>query len=298
MTLRAYAKLNLLLRVLRRRSDGYHDLLSVMQTVSLHDLVTLEPTETEGIRLTASDPALPTDERNLAHRAAMAFYGRLGLEPYLALHLEKRIPMRAGLGGGSSDAAAVLTGLNRIFGGPLEARELHALAATIGSDVPFFLRGGGAVAEGRGERLTSLPPFTSMHAVLVCPGFGVETPWAYARVTPKDSIPAGLSALLASERLEWDSLIPFMTNDLEPPVKAEHPEIETLENRLTALGARHAMMTGSGSTVFGLFAGPEETTRATEAFERDGIRAYAVTATMCGSESVPSDADEGGSDAC
>src|SRR5690348_11702595 len=153
MTLRAYAKLNLLLRVLRRRPDGFHDLLSVMQTVSLWDRIAIELGQEEGIRLTVDDPRLPADDSNLAYRAAALFYGRAGWEPNVRIALEKRIPMRAGLGGGSSDAAAVLCGLNRMHGDPFDEREMAALAAVLGSDVPFFLRGGCAVAEGQGERL-------------------------------------------------------------------------------------------------------------------------------------------------
>lgn len=284
MTLRAYAKLNLLLKVLRRRPDGYHDLLSVMQTVSLFDRITLEPTEEEGIRLTCTDASLPTDEGNLAYRAALAFYGRLGWEPFLSLRLEKRIPAQAGLGGGSSDAAAVLNGLNRMHGVPLEEVELHALAATLGSDVPFFLRGGCAVVEGRGERLSPKPSLTPLHAVVVCPEFGVSTPWAYGRVTPAGEISPSLAALTSTEALDFSQLLPLLKNDLEAPVREAHPEIGEIEAALDRLGAMRSLMTGSGSAVFGLFPDGESARAAKEAMERQGYRSFAVNSVAHGFE--------------
>jgi 4-diphosphocytidyl-2-C-methyl-D-erythritol kinase len=206
------------------------------------------------------------------------------VERPVAFRLTKRIPAAAGLGGGSSDAAAVLNGLNRMHGAPLGEIELHALAATLGSDVPFFLRGGCAVAEGRGERLAPKPPLGPLHAVLVCPPFGVETPWAYARVTPRPEVDPALSALAGGETWSLDALLPHMTNDLEPPVRDACPEIGEIERRLREAGAAHAMMTGSGSTVFGLFRSAGEAWRARGEMEGAGHAAYAVTSTECGSE--------------
>jgi 4-diphosphocytidyl-2-C-methyl-D-erythritol kinase len=289
MILKAYAKLNLLLRVLRRRADGYHDLFSVMQTISLHDRITLN-FGTEGVTLSCDDPGLPTDERNLAYRAAEAFYTRLGWEPMLRVHLEKRIPAQAGLGGGSSDAAAALNGLNRLHEWPYSTTELHALAAMLGSDVPFFLRGGCAVAEGRGERLTLKQPLPSTAFVLVCPGFGVETAWAYRNVQPNETVSEELLNVLNHDPMKLEELLPHFLNDLEAPAVERHPEIRQIREALLGQGAMTARMTGSGSAVFGLFPDEKEAESAAQSLKQvdekwmNEARIVVAATVDCGSE--------------
>ena len=283
MRAHAFAKINLDLRVLRKRCDGYHDLSTVMQTISLADELVVELADRPGIVLECDDTDLPVDAGNLAWRAAELFYTRLRTTPRVRIGLEKRIPTRAGLGGGSSDAAAILNMLNCLHGEPFVQSELTGMAAELGSDVPFFIAGGRAVAEGRGERLRPLPALP-IHALLVVPGFGVETAWAFSKVTPREgsrcvnetgvlpddvdaSPPAGSVSTRVNEAeggsaphcLESDGprKAAALQNDLEEPVFAAHPVLEEIRGRLLELGADDARMTGSGSTIFGLFSTAE-----------------------------------------
>ena len=224
LTRAAYAKINWSLRITGKRADGYHDLETVFQTISLHD--TLIFRESDELSLTCDDPFIPVDETNLVLRAARAVGATAAIE------LRKRIPAGGGLGGGSSDAAATL----RVLGG--DRSDLPELALSLGSDVPFFLLGGTAYATGRGEVLTPLPP---IHAslLLVLPEERVLTKDAFARIT-RYSAPAGVSA-------------PF-TNDFEEPVFAMLPRLREYKQRLLDAGAMWAGMSGSGSTIVGRFA--------------------------------------------
>src|SRR5580765_8275484 len=174
-------KVNLLLNILRKREDGFHELETVMHPVNVFDELSFARV-TRGFHLTCSDPALPTDATNLVHRAATMFFQKTEIRDGVRIHLEKRIPMAAGLGGGSGNAATTLLGLNEIFGKPLSTRALHDIAAALGSDIPFFLQTKPALATGRGEKIQSLEPFAALRDavfVLIHPGFGISTPWAY-----------------------------------------------------------------------------------------------------------------------
>ena len=184
-TERANAKINLYLNVVGRRENGYHDIVSLMQTVSLCDLVTLDyrPGEHTVIRLTASgNDGMPTDCRNLAWRAAEKYLGRIGQGGEVTIAIEKHIPMAAGLAGGSADAAAVLRGLNRLCGDRLSIEELCALGATLGADIPFCIKGGGALVTGIGECLEEVISMPQTPLVVACMGEGVSTPWAYGKL--------------------------------------------------------------------------------------------------------------------
>jgi 4-diphosphocytidyl-2-C-methyl-D-erythritol kinase len=238
---RSYAKINWALRITGRRADGFHDLETLFQTVSLHDELTFTPAA--GLSLTCDDPAIPTDETNLVLRAARAV-GANGV----AIHLRKRIPAGGGLGGGSSNAAAVL----REFG----SEGLPELALALGSDVPFFLLGGTAYATGRGEVLTPLPLMTGIPLLLLLPEERVLTKDAFARVTRY------------SPALGMDAYRDFanFTNDFEEPVFAMLPRLAALKARLYDAGARWAGMSGSGSTIVGAFGDMASRDRAAAAF--------------------------------
>ncbi len=260
----APAKINLFLRIVGRRPDGYHELVSVMQKLRLADKLTLRLTP-EGISLTCDDPSLPVDEGNLAVRAARLFFQHTGRRGGVRMHLEKMIPMASGLGGGSSDAAAVLLSLNQLHGRELSEDDLADLGLALGADIPFFIRpASAALARGVGERLTPAVGLTCGSIVLVNPGFPVSTKWVYENfaLTSEGNpyILAPESAALTSGNSGADSLVfdvaaaAIFSNDLEMVTIGRYPEIGRIKEALLGFGARVALMSGSGPTVFGLFA--------------------------------------------
>ncbi|MFY9607955.1 MAG: 4-(cytidine 5'-diphospho)-2-C-methyl-D-erythritol kinase [Blastocatellia bacterium] len=251
--LRCYAKINWTLDVLFKREDGFHELRTIYQTISLHDLIRI--TETSGaIEIVCDDPQIPCDETNLAHMAATQLRELVGTNLGARIEIEKRIPVAAGLGGGSSNAAAVLLGLSRLWKVEPGDRELTQIAAGLGSDVPFFLIGGTALGVGRGEEVYSIEQAECEHLVLVNPGFAVSTAEAYGKLL---QLTATCSAAMmpftffAAKGIRGLSLA--VSNDLEEVVMAAHPEIAEVKRRLLSLGAKTALMSGSGPTVFGVF---------------------------------------------
>ncbi len=249
--LSAAAKVNLTLEVLRRRPDGYHEIATVMQAVDLSDRLALE--EADAIEVLTSAPGVPTDERNLAYRAAAALRDASGVSRGVRITLDKRIPVAAGLGGGSTDAAATLVGLNRLWGLRWPAARLEELAVGLGMDVPFFLHGGAALATGRGEHLARLGS-TSLGLVLVNPKFAVSTAEMYGRVTPA-LYTDGDRARDAAKALRTHSpgrVAASLYNGLEPAARAAYPQIGQMHAALVAAGALGAVMSGSGPTVFGV----------------------------------------------
>ncbi|HUP48077.1 MAG TPA: 4-(cytidine 5'-diphospho)-2-C-methyl-D-erythritol kinase [Thermoanaerobaculia bacterium] len=252
---RAHAKINWALRILGRRPDGFHDLETLFQTISLHDTLTIR--ESDRFVLTCDDPAIPTDESNLILRAARA----LGSAP-VAIELRKRIPAGGGLGGGSSDAAATLVALSEMFG--LE-KPLHDIALSLGSDVPFFLVGGTAYATGRGEELISLSPAAPIPLLLLFPEERVSTPEAF-RMIRRYSQPVGVEAF--DEAVHDDLLArhELLVNDFEPPVFALLPHLGELKRRLYDAGAAWAGMSGSGSTIVAAFRSAAARDAAAESF--------------------------------
>ncbi|MFH1566647.1 MAG: 4-(cytidine 5'-diphospho)-2-C-methyl-D-erythritol kinase [Gemmatimonadota bacterium] len=251
----ARAKINLGLKVVGRRPDGYHDIVSVFQSVDLADELHFEPASEDG--LTCSDPALSVGPDNLVRRATAAFRAAGGGSP-VHIHLDKRIPTGSGLGGGSADAASTLTGLNELAGHPLDAAALSRLGAVLGSDVPFALGGGTALVTGRGERLAALdwegpaPCF-----VLVYPGVEVSTAWAYrhldlGRLTGPSPYLSFLDSLCGG-RLDGWRLLSVLENDFLPLVEGAKPIVAEVRSQLCRLGARVSSMSGSGSTVYGVF---------------------------------------------
>jgi 4-diphosphocytidyl-2-C-methyl-D-erythritol kinase len=275
LTLQSPCKVNLLLNILGRRADGFHELETVMHPVDLHDLLAFERGG-NGVRLTCSDPALPVDGTNLVYRAAKVFLIAAQINEGVRIHLEKRVPMAAGLGGGSADAATTLLGLNQIFGEPLGAVPLQELAAGLGSDVPFFLQAKPALALGRGEQITPLEPFPALvdaHIFLVRPGFGIATAWAYQQL-------ANFPAALNGEPGRAQRLIALLQggdlatagrefyNALEAPALRKYPLLAGFQEFLRANGAPAALMSGSGSTSFAVVTGRAAAEALKEKFKR------------------------------
>ncbi len=248
MKLRAPAKINLSLAILGKRPDGFHEIESLMVPLTLADSLEIEswPGTDGGIAFTCSDASLPTDDSNLVVRAARRFFETAGQPASVAIRLEKAVPHGAGLGGGSSDAASTLAGLNTALGEPLSGEALMTLAAEIGSDVPFFLAGSAAICRGRGERVEPVPFPHSLPLLLVKPDFGVPTPWAYGRWKDSRELP-GIS--YAAQEFPWGRLV----NDLERPVFEKYLFLGALKRWLMAQPeSAGALMSGSGSTCFAL----------------------------------------------
>lgn len=251
MQVRAPAKINLNLRVLgRNEATGFHNIETWMTPVSLADELEIRLSATPGLRLTCSDATLDAGPGNLAWRAADLFLRESGHGRGVDMHLRKNIPHGAGLGGGSSDAAAVLVALNRLTGSPFSPETLEALAARLGSDIPFFIRGVPSVARGRGEKLTPAPLPQPLDLLLLKPPFGIETAWAYRQWSAGERCPPAWTAGQLADGLEF-------FNDLESPVFAKHlllPALKAwlLEHSLVAAAA----MSGSGSCVFAVLRDP------------------------------------------
>lgn len=258
LMVRAEAKINLYLDIAARRDDGYHDIFSIMQTVSLCDDIGLERRES-GVSLACSVPALE-GEGNLAWRAARLFFERAGISDGVSIELVKRIPTEAGLGGGSSDAAAVLRGLNELFDRPLEMAELCTLGGTLGADVPFCVAGGCMSAGGIGDRLEMLPGMPECTVVLCCPPERISTPWAYREL---DRMYAAFAAR-RPETARFDDIKDAMRcsqikniarkiYNIFEDVTANREDIQSIKRIMLECGALNAMMSGSGPSVFGLF---------------------------------------------
>jgi 4-diphosphocytidyl-2-C-methyl-D-erythritol kinase len=240
----APAKINLSLRVLRRRDDGFHEIESVVCPISLFDTLEITVRDSGELRFTCNDPTLPADDTNLVVRAARLFCAHCGMAPRLDLALTKRIPHGAGLGGGSSDAAATLFGLDRLLETQLPLAALSAIAAELGSDVPLFLHHSAARVTGRGEIVEPIPFPHTLPLLLIKPGFGVPTPWAYSRWRDSREIPG---VPYAEQEFGWGSL----QNDLERPVFEKYVFLAELKRWLLAQPeTAGALMSGSGATVF------------------------------------------------
>ena len=271
LELRAHAKINLYLRVVGKRQDAFHEIESVLQSVSLHDTLTLE-SGGDGLELRVDPPGVPADPTNLVWRAAAALRAPAGPARTVRIGLEKRIPAGGGLGGGSSDAAATLVGLNRLWGLGMSDSDLQPLAASLGSDVPFFLTGGAALVTGRGTEVRPLPDRLDYLLLLVLPGTPIPTGEIYAQVQepltppPKTARMARFGPALTGEIEAWVRV----GNDLEPYAHKLCPAIGEIKARLQRAGASAAAMSGSGSAVFGVFRDAAQRERAAGEMERLG----------------------------
>ena len=267
ITLPAFAKINLGLRILGRRADGYHEIRTVFQTITLHDKLTFEATDDARLELICTDPDIPTDESNLVLRAASLLRERYGARGGVHVRLEKVIPAGGGLGGGSSDAAATLLALAHLWDLQMDARELSELGARLGADVPFFLTGGTALGTGTGTEIVPLEDAPKMHLAVVTPAVRVSTAEAYKALGAPALTKDGGLVNLSVSRTEADfpdSLCDVTSNDFEAVVVRLHPEIGRARDALSGAGAVRASLSGSGSSVYGVFESKWEAGRAAE----------------------------------
>ncbi|MBQ9151560.1 MAG: 4-(cytidine 5'-diphospho)-2-C-methyl-D-erythritol kinase [Clostridia bacterium] len=307
LTLTAPAKINLFLDVTGRRPNGYHTITGVMQAVSLCDTVTVEvidptgmyvcslgtrTTGAESITLTCRNPDLPTDSRNLAWRAAEAFFAATGRGcKKLLIHIEKNIPAAAGMAGGSTDAAAVLVALNKLFGHPLTAEVLCGVGLTLGADVPFCIKGKAHITEGIGEVLTPITPMPECELVVACGGEGVSTPAAYKAL---DTLYGGFDPaaytphtreLTALKTALWQGnltdLCGSVFNLFESVVLPERPVARQIKETLLAAGAVTALMSGSGPSVFGVFPKGDGAAQSAAERAREALTALGIPAWVC-----------------
>jgi 4-diphosphocytidyl-2-C-methyl-D-erythritol kinase len=252
-------KVNLILNILGKRADGFHELETVMQPVNICDEMTFERAGA-GLQLTCSHPELPTDAKNLVHRAATSFLAAAKISDGVKIHLQKNLPLAGGIGGGSANAAVTFSALNELFGSPLPPEKLHELAAALGSDIPFFLHDKPALATGRGEQVQALENFPALRGkafFLAHPGFGISTPWSYQNLARFPGALNGKSGRAAEliAKLQGNNL-PVAAGDfynsLEAPAFDKFPVLELYQEFLRENGALVALMSGSGSTTFAI----------------------------------------------
>jgi 4-diphosphocytidyl-2-C-methyl-D-erythritol kinase len=281
-------KVNLLLNILGKRPDGFHELETLMHPVGLYDRLNFDRAG-RGIKLTCNDPILPVNSRNLVFRAATVFLKKAAINEGVRIHLEKRIPISAGLGGGSGNAAATFLALNELFGHPLPPAALQEMAASLGSDIPFFLQGRPALATGRGEIIQPLdffPALQNAHIVLIHPGFGISTAWAYQqlnRFAEAQNGRAGRAEKLAALLRAGDAVAAGREfyNSLEAPALRKYPLLELFQQFLRENGAWAALMSGSGSTTFALADGKEAAENMLEIFKtKFGVKCWTATVKM------------------
>jgi 4-diphosphocytidyl-2-C-methyl-D-erythritol kinase len=269
----SFCKVNLLLNILGKRPDGFHELETVMQPIRLQDELSFA-LGGSGVELKCDDPALPVDGRNLVTRAATLYLAEAKIRDGVRISLRKRIPMAAGLGGGSGNAATTLLALNELFGGALGQKELERLAASLGSDVPFFLQERPALATGRGEVIAPQEPFRALkgaQVVLAHPGFGISTPWAYGQLAQHPEALHGKAGrarelIGALERNDLTAACGGFYNSLEAPALLKYPLLEIFQTFFREQGAAGALMSGSGSSTFAVFKSADEAARGLEAF--------------------------------
>lgn len=281
ITLPSFAKVNLHLRVLGKREDGYHDIFTVFQTVSLHDTITFEESASE-IVLECDEPNVPTDIRNLVVKAANRIRDRYQVLKGAYIRIEKRIPMGGGLGGGSSNAAVALIGLTRLWRLNARVQDLEPIAADLGADVPFFLHGGTMIGEGLGTSLNEVAEFEAENMIIVTPDVHVSTAAAYEALRAESLTNAEANRILRVCRSEAESpdfLHSALRNDFETTVFAAFPEIGPAKQKLVDLGARQVLMSGSGSSVFAIFDKEETRQTALKALDNEvNWRKFAVAA--------------------
>ncbi|MBN2034713.1 MAG: 4-(cytidine 5'-diphospho)-2-C-methyl-D-erythritol kinase [Deltaproteobacteria bacterium] len=251
-TIKAPAKLNMRLKVTGRRPDGYHNLVSIMVPVDLFDRLEIRLIP-EGVTFSCTGLAVPSDETNLVVKAARSFFSRVGKAYGASILLEKRIPLSAGMGGGSSDAASLLLLLNEALGNPVSQEELHETALSLGADVPFFLACKPAIARGIGEILDPISDWPEFRYVIVTPRIQVSTAWVYENLRLKELTRNEYSHIKTLLRENPEAVTRILENDLESVTSARFPVIETIKHLLLDSGAVGALMTGSGPSVFGVF---------------------------------------------
>lgn len=259
LTISMPAKINISINVKNKLASGYHSVEMIMQTIDLFDIITVEKTQS-GISIQCDNPKLPCDQENIALKAAELFFAKCPDKGGAKITLKKNIPIAAGLGGGSSDAAGVLKALNELYKNCLTDIQLIQLSRQLGSDVSFFLYGGTQYARGKGDEITKLPDLEGIHVILVNPGFPVSTQWVYNNLDLSNmgERPNISNLISAVEAMDINYIAKNMKNVLESVTLKEYPELKTLKDQLIELGALGSLMSGSGPTVFGIF--PDEDT--------------------------------------
>ncbi|MDI6800132.1 MAG: 4-(cytidine 5'-diphospho)-2-C-methyl-D-erythritol kinase [Actinomycetota bacterium] len=288
-TMRAYAKINLYLDVLRRRQDGYHDIRSIMQSISLCDELTFQ--EAEGIDITTSlGSDIPKDD-NLIFKAAKLLIEESGVKSGAKIDVKKRIPLFAGLGGGSSDAAATLHGLNELFGLGLSLGDLAEIAARVGSDVPFMLMGGIALVEGRGEMVTPLSIEPKLNLVVIKPDLNLSTAKIYASLkNGACSLAPPVDVMILSLQInDIDAIAASLINVLEGPAISANPLLARIKAEAVSLGAKGALMTGSGSAIFALADSSVSAEGIASALGGGGLEVFTAISMKEGSNFLPAD---------
>lgn len=282
LEIKAYAKINLGLDVVRRLENGYHEVKMVMQTVGIYDVLTFEKVA-EGIVITTVSGELPTDENNLIYKAARLMKERYGVEEGVRIHLQKNIPIAAGMAGGSTDAAATLKGMNELFGLGVSRQELMEIGVKIGADVPYCVMGGTALAEGIGEKLTALKAAPDCFVLVAKPDINVSTKFVYEHLdaagVAKHPDIDGMVEAIAQGSLQ--GILDRMENVLESVTIPAHPIIDTIKSRMKELGAANSLMSGSGPTVFGIFADKEQAQAAYEQIKEEQLAKQIFVTTLC-----------------
>ncbi len=278
LTLPSFAKINWFLRVVGKREDGYHELCTAFQTVSLFDTISFS--DSEEISLTCDDPQIPLSDANLIIKSARALTSRFGLKKGASIHLEKRIPFPGGLGGGSSNAAITLLGLSCLWNLRVSGAELAEIGSSIGADVPFFLTGGTALGTGSGTQISPSREIEEKYIAIITPKVQIKTAKAFSELQRSRLTKNGVKSILQiccddAERLESGQLKYF--NDFENTIFKSHPEVRMVKKQLLDLGASKALLSGSGASVFGVFDNDDDRQVALESFEdKDKCNKYAV----------------------
>ena len=273
LVMEAKAKINLSLDVLGKRADGYHEVRMIMQSLDLCDTVTVTKSEADGITLTSNLNFIPTDERNLAYKAARMMIEEFQIKEGVTIDLVKRIPVAAGMAGGSTDGAAVLVAMSRLFDLSLTDSQLMERGVRLGADVPYCIMGGTALSEGIGEVLSPLPPMPECYFVIAKPGVSVSTKYVYEQI---DSVgvnehPDTDGMIHAIREGSLDGVSSRLCNVLEAVTITVHPEIQEIKTFLKEQGAKNALMSGSGPTVFGIFQEKDAAKRAADKLKKTGL---------------------------
>ncbi len=285
ITLKAYAKINLMLDILSRLENGYHDLFMIMQSVSLYDEVTVEKTQSSDITITCSIEGIPTDERNIAHKAAKAFFAYTGIEGEgIRIHLEKNIPHAAGLAGGSTDGGAVIVALDKIFGTALREKDIINIGKTVGADVPFCALGGTMLAQYTGTVLSHLPDLKLPYIIIVKPDQDVSTAAAYSAFDSAERVRHLDKTAMLKAVVEGDvqGVYSKVDNVFEQFIDVSERVI--IKNIMRKHGAKCACMSGSGPSIFGIFDDREGAESCLESLKKDYKQSYLCNSTDCGCE--------------
>lgn len=274
--IQAFAKINLALDVIRKRPDGYHDIKSVMHTVKLHDSVYLRRKKA-GISVECDNACVPQGADNIAYKAALVMTEYSGIKDGIEVYIKKRIPISAGLGGGSADAAAVLKGMNDMFSLGLTVEQLAEIGRRVGSDVPFCVVGGTALVEGTGEILTALEGMPELNVIIITPNLHISTAWAYSSLglTEVREHP-GVDALVeAVKQCDMNGIAANMGNVFESVIMDKYPAVKVARDKLLELGAMRSVLSGSGPSVFGIYRDSGALQEAYENIRKLGVQCYA-----------------------